>query len=97
MAFFKRDVEWELQGILKAIVEADKLWDEYGQQLVVTSLMEGEHSEDSKHYVGKAADFRIRYFTAKEKKEVARELGERLGRAYFVLLERTHIHVHYKG
>ena len=82
--FFKDDVEWSLQGLMKVLVEADKLWNEHGQTLVITSLMEGNHSEDSKHYYGKAVDLRTRYFSTIERFKVANKLEERLGKAYFV-------------
>jgi len=95
--FFKEAVEWKLQGITKILLEADQLWTARGQDLVVTSLMEGTHGENSKHYVGKAVDLRTRYFSTEEKLLVADALRKRLGRAYYVLAERTHIHVHYKG
>ena len=65
----------------------------------ITSGAEGRHSANpwSKHYTGWALDFRIRDLTEKEVNRWVFMLTEKLGIKYLVLLEPTHIHVHYKG
>lgn len=81
-------------------IVAEGIWNNHGQELVVTSGMEGEHSAGSLHYYGYAVDYRTRYFTPAEKRSVASALQSRLNAVagfgkYYVLPERTHIHVHY--
>jgi hypothetical protein len=77
----------------KALIEAEALWKENSQELVVTAGLDGLHSAGSLHYYGYALDFRIRYFDAAEKPGIARALKERLGGDYDVILHKTHIHV----
>lgn len=77
------------------LIEADKIWRRYGQELVVTAGLDGTHSAGSLHYYGLATDFRTRYFTAQEKDVVFAELVESLGVEYDVIKETTHIHVEY--
>ena len=67
-----------------------------GYELTITSACDGKHKENSKHYKGKAIDFRIRDFP--ESVEVwARRLQNRLGDEYFILLESTHLHCQFNG
>ncbi len=79
------------------LVEADKIWKRYGQELVVTSGLDGVHSAGSLHYYGRALDFRTRYFTSEEeKKAVFEELIAALdGTLYDFVCHSTHIHVEY--
>jgi len=101
-----------MQGLQVAmqpvLIEAAQLWDEEGEQLVVTSALDGEHSPGSLHYYGYALDFRTRYFDDRVAVRAARMLQERLNSTsllgdvdthglYTVIFERTHIHVQYNG
>ena len=83
-------LELPMQKVLK---EADKLWREYGQELVITSARDGIHSAGSLHYYGYAVDLRTHYFTESEKRQVGYKLQELLGQPYDVIVENTHIHV----
>ena len=69
----------------------------YGHDAVVTSGTEKyKHSaKHSRHYSGDALDFRHRFFSDKAKHVVADELRLKLGSNFVILLERTHIHIHY--
>jgi len=82
--------------LLLAIMVADGVYTANGQELVITGITDGQHSKTSRHYLGVAADLRTRYFKADEKKKVANELRERLGKDYLVLEESTHIHLSWK-
>jgi len=85
------------------LIAAEKIWSNYGQELVVTCGLNGEHSAGSYHYYGLALDFRHRYFTDIQKDMVAEELMDKLRRVencqvfhdYDVVIENTHIHVEY--
>jgi len=77
------------------LIEADKIWRRYGQELVVTAGLDGTHSAGSLHYYGLALDFRTRYFTLQEKDVVFAELKESLSVEYDIIKETTHIHVEY--
>ncbi len=82
----------------------------YNADCWVTSVCDGKHSDDSKHYVGYALDLRIRNlidlkkfrragFNSPELVEKARKLADSmqnyLGDNFDVVLERTHIHIEY--
>jgi hypothetical protein len=75
---------------------ADGVWRDFGQELVVTSLLDGHHSSRSLHYAGFAADLRTRYFEADKKREVSDALEDALPDDFDVVLEGTHIHLEYQ-
>lgn len=76
-------------------LKAERLWKDYGQELVITEGTGGLHSVGSLHYYGYAVDLRNRNFTEKDKKKIVVELKTQLGTGYDVILHRTHIHVEY--
>lgn len=82
-----------------AMVVAEKLWAEYGEELVITSALDGTHQANSLHYFGLALDFRTRYFSDDEKLIIEDELRERLKlyQYYDVVLEDDHMHVEWDG
>jgi hypothetical protein len=82
------------------LVHADKIWTQLGQELVVTSALDGEHKASSLHYFGYALDFRTRYFEEKQKWQAFALLSscmEKFDSDFSVLKEETHIHVEYRG
>jgi len=74
--------------------------DEEGRDVTVTSTGEGKHSvKRSKHYVGDfgfgwsmAMDLRTWHV---EKNEFAMQIRRKLGKHYVVVIEKTHLHIHY--
>lgn len=68
---------------------------------IITSAVDGEHRDDSKHYVGLAVDLRTRDLTAAEISRLVAALRKRLNgsaaadRPYNVVVEPDHIHVEY--
>ena len=78
-----------------ALIWADKVWNQHGEELCVTCHMEGEHGVGSLHYSGYALDLRTRNFGKTEAKIVADKLRESLPEGYDVVLESNHIHVEY--
>lgn len=74
---------------------AGRIWSEHGQECVIVSALDREHSDGSLHPFGYALDLRTSYFNSVEAGNVARELREALGDKYQVVVEGTHIHVEY--
>ena len=79
----------------KVLMVASALWKQNGQELVITAGTDGVHSPSSMHYYGYALDFRSRYFTEEQKKEIVQSLRILLGDLYDVVEHSTHIHVEY--
>lgn len=75
---------------------ADSVYSKFGQELVITSVVDGKHSKYSRHYLGYAADLRIHYFAEDMIEAVAEALREALGDDFFVLVEKDHIHMSFK-
>jgi hypothetical protein len=92
---FKHGVKYSIDGVVRIFMVADEIWRDLGAELVVTSLMEGEHRNGSKHYVGDAADLRSRYFSEEKKLQAVRRLRASLGDDYDVVVHSTHIHCEY--
>ena len=88
-----------IQGISykmrKVLVHANKVWEDYGQELVITCGMDGEHSAGSLHYYGLAVDLRTNYFDNSALEQIKHELVLALGDDYDVFLHKTHMHVEY--
>lgn len=79
------------------LVAAEKIWKEHGQELVVTSGTDSEHSAGSLHYYGYAVDLRTRYFTRDQIISVFRDLSLHLqNKGFILILHKTHIHVEYR-
>lgn len=79
----------------RVLIEAEDVWHFHGEELVVTSGLEGTHSAYSFHYYGLALDFRHRYFSEDVRKIAVEDLQLALGKSFDVVLEKTHIHVEY--
>lgn len=76
----------ELRRALNVI---EKVFKEYGQEAVITSTYEGNHSASSLHYADDAVDFRRFSYGV----QIVAKLKKKLGIDYDVVLEKTHIHV----
>lgn len=84
---------WPQIGI--AIAIADQVYSEYGKELVVTSVTDGEHKKGSLHPLGLACDLRTRYFTDDELAHIERDLRLRLTHEYDIVVESDHIHIEF--
>jgi len=87
-----RGLNIKMRAVLMA---ADGIWQNFGQELVVTAGLDGKHSKWSLHYYGMAVDLRSRYFSDATKQIAADTLQEELGGDYDVVSHATHIHVEY--
>jgi len=86
-----RGLHWRMRSLL---MYASAVYEDLGQELVVTSALDGEHGTYSWHYFGRAFDLRTRYFD--DPKEVSVMLGlvlEYVDHRTQVVLEEDHIHV----
>lgn len=83
----------EMQPVLK---KAGELWEQFGQELIITAGRDAMHSAGSLHYYGYAVDLRTHYFTEEVKRRIASILQNYLGSDYQVITHTTHIHVEYQ-
>ena len=81
--------------LVLALQIADGVWQDLGQELIITSLVNGKHSHGSLHYIGHAADLRSRYFADKGVTAAAM-LKARLSDEFDVVVEKTHIHLEFQ-
>lgn len=65
----------------------------YGQEMWITSGLEGIHKQGSKHHSGEAVDLRI--WDLEDPDRCVMEMSAILGPDYDVVLESTHIHLEY--
>lgn len=79
-----------------AIGLADGIYRANGLRLVVTSLTDGEHMQNSLHYSGKAVDLRTRSVPHDLLRSVHGSLVTVLDpMGYDVILEQDHIHIEF--
>ena len=78
-----------------ALIIANQIWNNLGQELVVTSGDDGQHMQDSLHYQGFGVDLRTRYFEHHEKISAFTQLTRNLGNNFDVIMHDTHIHMEY--
>jgi len=84
--------------LIAAITIIEPAFIEFGKPCVVTSGTEKyKHSaKRSAHYRGDALDFRTRFFKTDSEKHLFLDvLVESLGKDFVVILEKTHLHVHW--
>lgn len=102
---FKNDVS-DVQGLqlptIRAIVVMAGVYRDHGKTLTVTSINDGKHSANSKHYNGCAFDSRTRnnsgdlsQWPDDLKRQLAQTARNRLGSDYDVVIESTHIHTEF--
>ena len=89
-----------LQGIkpeiLLAAIAADSIFATYHLPCVITSALDGKHSEKSLHYKGLAIDLRTKHIpSAGTLDAIVEAIRRSLGLQYDVVLESDHIHVEY--
>lgn len=76
---------------------ADLLYrDRFNKELVVTSVKDSQHHVGSLHYVGRAADLRIRDLLPAEQATFTQLLKVKLNpHGFDVVLEANHIHIEF--
>ena len=84
----------EIAFIMPAV---QKVYDDHGTELVITSVTDGKHSRGSLHYAGAALDLRTRDTSRETAKRITAALKKALGDDFDVVLERDHIHMEYQA
>lgn len=72
-----------------------RVYENHGKELVVTSGIDGTHGPGSMHPFAKALDFRTNFFAYREIGVVAKDLQNKLGPDYDVVVEKDHLHIEY--
>ena len=75
---------------------ANGVYESYGHEMTVTSLLDGTHSNTSLHYSGNAADLRTRDIPPADRATITADIKERCGVNFDVILEDSHIHMEYQ-
>ena len=92
---------WGLQEPMRWVLKhADKIWEDAGYELVITSARDGIHSAGSLHYYGLAVDMRngVNWgFVDEHRIQMIDELTTKLAfdPAYQLINHRSHLHVEY--
>ena len=92
----KRDVEVEgvKPQIYYAIGIVEAFYRSQGLRCIVTSLVDGKHSEGSLHYKGLAVDIRTNNIPNDLLLQLARQLHSALKpKGFDIVLEKTHLHI----
>lgn len=86
----KEEICWAMEeiDILHKAWSAKDAW--------YTSIVDGKHKRNSRHYLGLACDLRIWYIDKAYLNDFVDEAKELLGPNYNVLLEKTHIHISFR-
>ena len=80
----------------KVLIVAEKVFSEYGVELVITSCLDGVHSAGSFHPFGLAVDLRTRTFDSTAAIKLAMErIRRELGKDYDIVFEGDHMHIEY--
>lgn len=82
--------------LVLALMICNEVYNEYGVELVITSVNDSKHSLTSLHYSGNAADLRIRTLPDGTAEGVAEAIRDKLNQDFDVVLEPTHIHLEYQ-
>ncbi len=67
----------------------------FNQVCVITSAVDGVHSEKSLHKKGRAVDYRTWYFEDDQLEHLVKEIRKNLPSGYDVVLEQDHLHIEY--
>lgn len=63
-----------------------------GKEIVVTSLLDGKHSDKSLHYVGRAFDMRTYIYTPEELNSIVAALRQ-YESVLDIVVEKDHLHI----
>jgi hypothetical protein len=88
---------WQVEVIRDVV---GRVWTSHGLQATITSSMDGEHMDGSKHYEGLAEDYRTKDIPGNIKQTMFSEVRNILGSDYDVLFEyenqaNEHLHIEY--
>lgn len=81
--------------LVLGLLSVYSIFEEHGYDAVVTSVSDGIHRSGSFHYVGCAADLRIRHLGKSDVVTLVKSIRAALGSNFDVVLEVDHIHIEY--
>ena len=83
--------------ILVAMIAAERIYQEAGRELMITSVTDGKHMEGSLHYKGHAVDMRTTAvgIPAETVQRIAAKVKSALGPQFDVVVEGDHLHVEF--
>jgi hypothetical protein len=88
-------------AICFAAAIVNSIYEKHGVECVITSVNDGKHKDDSKHYSDEAFDVRTKnIYTDAIKKRMVQEIKDSLGENFDVILEgegtaNEHLHIEY--
>lgn len=82
--------------VLLGINIASSVFQSFGHDCILTSVIDGTHSRGSLHYSGGAFDLRRRHIQEDDIQPLFISLKEALGADFDVILEGTHFHIEYQ-
>lgn len=85
-------VQWQM---FEAALKVEPILEKHGQECVITSGTEGQHSALSLHYRGWALDFRTTLLPKLHYNLILAELKAALGGDFDVVFESDHLHIEY--
>lgn len=77
------------------IAKIAAIFESYGENLTITSALDGTHLNDSLHYEGLAIDIRTRDLTKKFRTSIVSILSATLDEGVDIVDEGDHIHIEY--
>ncbi len=81
--------------IIIAIMAAMTVFNALKEELILTSIRDGKHSQGSRHYIGLAIDIRIRHLSDEIAKLARDNIKKALTNDFDIILESDHIHIEY--
>lgn len=81
--------------ILLAIMVAQSVFENFKEDMTITSITDGDHKPGSLHHTGEAVDLRSRDIEGGVLLQLVAQMRLHLGGSYDVVLEKDHIHVEY--
>ncbi|KUO61684.1 hypothetical protein APF79_03520 [bacterium BRH_c32] len=83
--------------LLVGIIVAERVYEDFGYGMVITSITDSRHAPGSLHYAGGAVDLRTRDIKdAAMIKKITETIRKRLTKDYDVVMEKDHIHIEYQ-
>lgn len=97
VVYFKKGVK--INGVQPEIAMAFPViaatYHAQGYDCIITSCCDGEHSDNSFHYVGLAIDVRTRIVPTEDQPALRDALASNLGDEFDVVLESDHMHIEF--